>query len=195
MHDDDDSFWRLQRWRTIADEAIEKARERGEFDDLPGHGEPLSLRPNPNPFAGDRELALHLLANADVLPPWMESDREMAAEQATLDRLLDEVRAERQASSDTGSVPEDFPRWEEIGAFPFRLGRAGAWPRFHPRFVPRRSQRARLRRRVLAQTAVLDAAISRRNDSLPADLRFLARPRYGRERAEREFGEAWPEEG
>jgi len=195
----EEAFWRLQRWRTAVDEAIDEARQRGMFDNLPGHGKPLDLRGNP--LAGDQELAFHVLEQAGVAPPWLEHDKEVAAERAALDALL--ARAAKQRQTLALAAPDDPPPWDEVSAFPWRLPRP--WPRRRrrgqaatpppPAPVSPRAwavARDRLLRRVLEQAAALDAAIVRRNAALPKDLAFLEMPRYPPARAARAFDEAWP---
>jgi DnaJ homologue, subfamily C, member 28, conserved domain len=65
----------------IADARISEAMERGEFDDLPGRGEPLDLE---DYFAAPPELraSLAVLKNAGVLPEEMELRRQIAALEA-----------------------------------------------------------------------------------------------------------------
>ncbi len=201
---DDEVFWRLERWRSIVDEAIDEARERGDFDGLPGHGRPLELRSNP--LAGDRELAFHLIENAGVAPPWMDADKAVNAERAALAPLL--------APERLPVVPAPPPPWAEISAFPWRLPRPPCWPFRGCRMpaappaapmaaAPRpaapaaslrgeTAARDRARRRYLDQAARLDAAIARRNAALPAELRYLEQPRLTPERAARDFDAAWP---
>jgi hypothetical protein len=72
-----DAEGRLQvgpTWETLIDRQIREAMEEGKFEGLPYHGEPL---PNDdNPYAGDWALAYHILKNAGIAPPWIESDKE-----------------------------------------------------------------------------------------------------------------------
>lgn len=202
---DEEAFWRLQRWRTVVDEAIAEARERGEFDDLPGHGKPLDLRGNR--LAGDREFAFHVLANAGVVPPWMALDQEVAAARAALDASLARLRAESAARRRADG--EGPPAWDEIAAFPvawmprLRFPRwPGATPRRDGRPAPRPTRsvpsaahlraRAHARARYLGLAAALDAAIVRHNEALTDELRFLEKPRHSPERAGRDFDAAWP---
>lgn len=64
-------------YRTWVEEQIEEARERGEFDNLPGKGKPLDLRRDPY---GDRDwLVQHVLKNANARPEWVELQREIRA--------------------------------------------------------------------------------------------------------------------
>lgn len=61
---------------TWLDKIIREAEERGEFDDLPGEGQPLDLSANPFEDPAWR-LANHLLENAGFTPDWIELDREI----------------------------------------------------------------------------------------------------------------------
>lgn len=78
-------------WESVTERLIREAQERGEFDDLPGHGRPITV--DENPYAGDMGLAFHLLRNAGVAPPWIETDKEVRRLREAYDRLL--ARAHR----------------------------------------------------------------------------------------------------
>lgn len=73
-------------WESVTERIIREAQERGEFDDLPAHGRPL--RVDDNPYAGDMALAFHLLRNAGVAPPWIETDKEARRLRDVHDALL-----------------------------------------------------------------------------------------------------------
>lgn len=62
-----------RNWENWIDEQIREARERGEFENLAGEGQPLDL--TPNPFAQDRELAFKILKDAGYAPDWIELDK------------------------------------------------------------------------------------------------------------------------
>lgn len=202
MTTDDDPLGRLQRWQTVVDEAIAEARERGEFDELPGRGKPLNLRRNP--LAGDQELAFHALANAGLAPPWLEHDKAVAAARAELDAARERAREEarapaaRRPSRATNAAPmiPGSPRgWRW---WPSRRHQPAAATHTSRRFDPAvpltaNVARQRARCRYLALAAALDDAIARRNAVLPVGLRFLERPRYAPERAADDFDAAWPD--
>ncbi len=82
-----------QRWADVIEEQIRAAQERGDFDNLPGAGKPLQL--DENPYAGDRALAFHLLQQNGLLPPELELGREVDADLARAEKLLAELRRER----------------------------------------------------------------------------------------------------
>jgi hypothetical protein len=73
-------------WEALAERLIREAQERGEFDELPHQGQPLDVADNP--YAGDQALALHVLRNAGVAPPWIEADKEARRLIAARDALL-----------------------------------------------------------------------------------------------------------
>lgn len=63
----------LPSWEDWIDQQIQIAQERGEFDNLPGKGQPLDLAQNP--YARDRELAFKVLKDAGCAPEWIELDK------------------------------------------------------------------------------------------------------------------------
>jgi hypothetical protein len=69
----------MKHWESLIDQKIREAMERGEFDDLPGKGEPLDT--SENPFE-DPELRLaHLmLRNAGFAPSWIEERKDIDSE-------------------------------------------------------------------------------------------------------------------
>jgi hypothetical protein len=87
-------------WETLIERQIREAIDEGQFDNLPHRGEPL---PNDNnPYAGDSELAFHILNNAGVAPPWIEADREV--------RELLERRNAILARAAAGPAPSEIAR-------------------------------------------------------------------------------------
>lgn len=87
-------------WETLIERQIRQAMAEGKFEGLPHQGEPL---PNDdNPYAGEWGLAFHMLRNAGVAPPWIESDREVR-------ELLDR-RDELLARARSGNGPSAFAR-------------------------------------------------------------------------------------
>jgi len=73
-------------WEGVTERLIREAQERGEFQDLPHQGKPLSGRPNP--YAGEMALAYDLLKDAGIAPPWIEADKEARAWRDKRDALL-----------------------------------------------------------------------------------------------------------
>ena len=68
----------------IAESRIREAAARGEFDDLPGHGERLELDDDshiPEPL----RVAYRILKNAGCVPPEVEARKELASIEALID--------------------------------------------------------------------------------------------------------------
>ena len=60
----------------IAEQRIAEAMERGDFDDLPGAGEPLVLDDDPL-IPEDLRMAYRILKNAGFVPPELEAHKEI----------------------------------------------------------------------------------------------------------------------
>jgi DnaJ family protein C protein 28 len=73
-----------RNWESWIEQQIREARERGDFDNLPGSGKPLDL--TPNPYAQEQELAFKVLKDAGYAPEWIELDKAIRSK-------LDRVRA------------------------------------------------------------------------------------------------------
>lgn len=85
-------FTHYESW---IDRQIRQAQERGDFDNLPGHGRPLA-DDDPNlALAGDDALGLRLLKSNEALPAWVELNKEIAGERAACRRILAAYTAER----------------------------------------------------------------------------------------------------
>jgi DnaJ family protein C protein 28 len=79
----------MNRLESLAEKRLREAIETGEFDDLPGKGEPIDLRENP--FEDPDLRTVHrLLRNAGFAPAWIEErkdiDAELTAAQTKLSR-------------------------------------------------------------------------------------------------------------
>lgn len=81
----------LSNLESAIDKQIREAMERGDFDNLRGAGKPLNLARDPN-VPEDWELAFNLLKNAGFAPDWIETRKQVDAEQekifAPLKRFL-----------------------------------------------------------------------------------------------------------
>lgn len=86
---------RRREWRSYIEELIEEAQRRGEFDALPGAGQPLHL--DENVYAGARALGYHLLKSNHLAPPEIERGKEIDAELARAEALLTTLRHQRDA--------------------------------------------------------------------------------------------------
>jgi Domain of unknown function (DUF1992) len=77
--------WQPSR-ESLIDRQIREAQEAGKFDDLPFRGEPIPLEDDS--AAGDWALAHRILRNANMVPPWIATDREVRELLARRDAIL-----------------------------------------------------------------------------------------------------------
>jgi DnaJ homolog subfamily C member 28 len=82
-----------QSWSDFVDDQIREAEARGQFANLEGTGKPLKL--DDNVYAGERALAYSLLKANNMAPPEIELGREVDAERARADALVDSLRRRR----------------------------------------------------------------------------------------------------
>ena len=74
-------------WESLVERQIREAMDEGAFDDLPYKGERLPLEDDS--AAGDWAMAHRMLRNADMAPPWIESDKEARKQLAALEALIE----------------------------------------------------------------------------------------------------------
>src|SRR6476659_6440324 len=75
----------MNKFESLTEKRLREAIENGEFDDLPGKGEPIDL--SENPFEDPEMRTVHrLLRNAGFAPAWIEERKDIDAE-------LDKARA------------------------------------------------------------------------------------------------------
>jgi DnaJ family protein C protein 28 len=82
-----------RRWESSVEQQISEARERGEFDNLRGQGQPLRL--DNNPYAKDKALAYSLLKNNHMAPPEIERGKEIDEELKQAEALITRLRFQR----------------------------------------------------------------------------------------------------
>ena len=68
----------MKQWETGVDIAIRKAMEAGEFNNLPGEGQPLDLHTDPNTPA-DMQLAYKIMKQNDIAPDWIVQSKTLTA--------------------------------------------------------------------------------------------------------------------
>jgi DnaJ family protein C protein 28 len=69
----------MNRLESLTEKKLREAIENGEFDNLPGKGEPIDLRENP--FEDPDLRTVHrLLRNAGFAPAWIEERKDIDAE-------------------------------------------------------------------------------------------------------------------
>jgi hypothetical protein len=66
-------LWKLPVWESAVERQIREAQERGDFDDLPGRGQPLPHEP----WEGEWALAFHVLRQAGETLPWIALGNEI----------------------------------------------------------------------------------------------------------------------
>ena len=96
----------MSKWESVVEKLIRESMERGEFDNLPGSGEPLDL--SENPFEDpDLRTAHRLLRNAGFAPAWIEERKDIDVSFRLAKETL--VRASRLYG--TQGSPTANPRW------------------------------------------------------------------------------------
>ena len=206
-HEDDFRSREIESWESWVEEAIETARQRGEFDDLPGQGKPLKIETNA--YAPELSLAFSTLKSAGYAPTWMELDRQITAGRADLDAFL-ERSARYLASLREQLIAGDASGPPPVAGVPERLtpiGRLRAFWRAlvalldfasdladEPlRRVPEPTLddlpviRSRMRAQYLERAAALDKLVMEFHGALPRALWHLERTRLSPEAAGRRF--------
>jgi hypothetical protein len=108
-------FTALER---VAEQRINEAIQRGEFDNLPGSGKPLNLEDD-RLIPDDLRLAYKVLKNADCLPPELELKKEIRTAEELLSSLKDESAKYRQIKKinylvmKLNSMRNGSVQWEE----------------------------------------------------------------------------------
>jgi len=82
-------------FQKIIEKRITEAQKRGEFDCLPGMGEPLKIEDDSH-IPEDLRLAYKILKNADCLPPELQLKKEIRQMEDMLDNIPDEKEKYRQ---------------------------------------------------------------------------------------------------
>ena len=82
-------------FQKIIEKRIKEAQERGEFDGLPGRGEPLKIEDDSH-VPEDLRLAYKVLKNADCLPPELQLKKEIRKMEDMLEHIPDEKEKYRQ---------------------------------------------------------------------------------------------------
>lgn len=91
----------MDPFAVIAERRIQEAMERGDFDDLPGKGMPLSLEEDDPMVPGELRMAYRMLRNAGMLPPEIELRKELLRLSDLLSAVTDEgERRERRRELD-----------------------------------------------------------------------------------------------
>jgi DnaJ homolog subfamily C member 28 len=142
-------------WESVLDRILREARERGEFDNLPGTGQPLNLEEDP--WAGEWALAYRVLKQAGETLPWIALGKQIDADMERLAGLLD-LAAKRLSHRRTLVWTDDERQRYEAERARYRAGYLDAAARLDQKLadfnlqVPSwRLQRGRLSSRVAAE--------------------------------------------
>lgn len=204
----DDDFQRteIEDWDTWIQEQIQEAQERGEFDNLPHAGKPIEIwRTEVNP---EYDLAFSRMKNADVLPVWMELDRDISRMSRDLDDFLERstawllaerdgairARTQEDPAEPGPSVPKRhwWQIWQRLMDW-FRIEPDEADSRQEPRSIGDLLRlREHIRAQYLARAAALDKKIESYHNSLPEGLSHLQRLRMLPNRAAKRFDARFP---
>ncbi|MGB9723283.1 MAG: DnaJ family domain-containing protein [Chloroflexia bacterium] len=126
----------MLNWHLLAERRILAAMERGEFDNLPGHGRPLQWRENPL-VPPDWRLAFDLLERAGLAPDWIMRQAEIRTDLLALqERYAQERRWMEERRAALATMPPEERRqeqrrlrqaqarsWQQIREFIERLNR------------------------------------------------------------------------
>lgn len=97
----------MDKWEPLIDRLIRESMERGEFDDLPGSGQPIDL--SENPYETPELRTVHrLLKNAGFAPAWIEERKDIDNEFHRVYAIVRRAKA-LYASSDN-SAPAQWER-------------------------------------------------------------------------------------
>jgi len=86
---------KMLAFQKIIEKRIQEALNRGDFDDLPGRGEPLPVEDDSR-VPEDLRLAYKILKNANCLPPELELRKEIRQMEDLLENIPDEKQKYRQ---------------------------------------------------------------------------------------------------
>jgi len=99
----------MNRLESLTEKKLREAIENGEFDDLPGKGEPIDLKENPFEDP-DLRVVHRLLRNAGFAPAWIEERKDIDAE---LEAARTKLSRAWMLFGKGGKTPSD-EEWERI---------------------------------------------------------------------------------
>jgi hypothetical protein len=199
---DGDRIEEIESFDDWVRDRLEEAIARGDFDNLPLKGKPITIESNP--YQPELDLAFSRLKNAGMAPAWIELDREIHRMHEALDHWLQGTAgrlaaeaARIHALAETPPEPVSPPTrpWHQRW-WPFRLfadlddgvGEVDpdeAWRRWD-------WQRRNAREQYLERAGQLDAKIVLFNNSLGRNLWSLEKLRFLPAKAEATFDTAIP---
>lgn len=101
----------MKQWETGVDIAIRKAMEAGEFDNLPGEGQPIDLSIDPYAPA-DMQLAFKIMKQNGIAPDWIVQGKTL---QAKLESWQSRLKAAHKAYKASKNVAVWFDAREKLG--------------------------------------------------------------------------------
>jgi hypothetical protein len=102
----------MKHWESLIDQKIREAMERGEFDDLPGKGQPIDS--SVNPFEDpELRLAHRMLRNAGFAPLWIEERKDIDSEFEISLHQMSRTWTVLQNAIGTEHEPGARARWEK----------------------------------------------------------------------------------
>ena len=105
-------IYSMRRWESLIDQKIREAMEQGEFDDLPGKGNPVDT--SENPFEDpELRLAHRMLRNAGFAPSWIEERKDIDAAFENARNQLSRVWTVLQNALGTDNERRARARWEK----------------------------------------------------------------------------------
>ena len=108
----------------LAEQRIQEAQRKGEFENLPGKGKPLELA-DYSSLPEDLRMAYHLLKNANVLPP----EAELLKDIHVLEDLLKHVEDEGERKSLAKSLQWKMMRLDMLKRHTLELRSARSYGR------------------------------------------------------------------
>ena len=101
----------MKQWETGVDIAIRKAMEAGEFNNLPGEGQPLDL--NTNPYVpAHMQLAYKIMKENGIAPDWIVQSKTLTAK---LDSWHSRLTAAHKTYTKTNNVVTWLTAKEKLG--------------------------------------------------------------------------------
>ena len=118
----------MKQWETGVDIAIRKAMEAGEFDNLPGQGQPLDLSVDPYAPA-DMQLAYKIMKQNGIAPDWIVQSKTLTAKLDSWQTRLNAAHKNYRSTNNVGAwltakdtLSEDAEKLnKEIVAFNLKL--------------------------------------------------------------------------
>lgn len=198
---DGDNIEDIDNFDDWIEKTLREAIARGEFDNLPRAGKPITIERNP--FQPELDMAFSRMKNAGMAPAWIELDREIRRMHEALDRWLEAAAGRLAAEARRIEQGVEAPQSTRIETrpwhrrwWPFRLFIAdeGELDVVDPAVEWRRwrYERCIVREQYMERADQLDAKIVLFNNSIPRPLWHLEKARFRTEKATARLDRAVP---